>query len=393
MKILMIGQHYYPDNFRINEISQELVRQGNKVDIITGLPDYATGKVPKEYRFFRRRRENYGGVQVTRVPVIARRTGSCWRALNYVSFMINSTAKMWSKKKDYDVIFCYQTSPVMMANAAIAAKRMTGKPLFLYCLDLWPESLKVWNVDESSILYRIMSVYSRHIYKNCDRIGVSSKSFTQYLVNVNQVQEDQVIYLPQHAEDKFPDIIGRYLEKETIDFVFAGNVGSVQDIECVIRAVAEIKKPNPIQVHILGDGSELENCKMLARDLNVENKVCFYGRLPREELAQYYLLADAFLLTLKGDNFVGNTMPGKLQEYMAIGKPVIAAVRGAAKEVIEEADCGIVVNPSDAGALASAMERLSKADRKLGENGRKYYEENFTKKVFIDNLLSCLKEM
>lgn len=387
MKILIVGQYYYPDNFRINEISQALAQQGHTVDMLTGLPDYATGKVPKEYKHFRKRKENIGGVHVIRVPIIARRTGLLWRALNYVSFMINSTIYAAFCKKDYDIIVSYQTSPITMANAALKMKKRTNKKLFLYCLDIWPECLKAWNVKESSFLYKMMHRYSRNVYSKCDIIGVSSRPFIDYLAEVNGINKSKIQYIPQHCEDAFFDVCGKNIDNGIVDFTFAGNIGSVQDVECIIRAVARLKDLNNFKVHILGDGSELAHCKELSAQLTVQDKLIFYGRIDHERLKEYYEQTDAFLLTLKGNTVIGKTMPAKLQEYMSLGKPVFAATDGASKEIIAQADCGFVVNASDDEALAQSM-RCYIANpeqyRLFGENARNYFKKYFTKNAFME---------
>lgn len=396
MKILIVGQYYFPDNFRINEISQALVQRGNKVDVLTGLPDYSTSKVPTEYKYFKKRIETINGVTVYRVPIIARRRGILFRSLNYLSFLINSTLFTIFCKKDYDLIFAYQTSPITMANAAVKMKKRINKPLFLYCLDIWPECLKAWNISERSILFRLMHLYSKHIYNSSDIIGVSSQPFHEYLTKVNQVNPQKIKYLPQHCDNMFSNLAGKYISNDIIDFVFAGNIGSAQDFECIIKAISKIDKELKFKLHVLGDGSELIRCQELTERLNLQDKVTFYGRVSHEQLGKYYELADAFLLTLKGDTFMGSTMPAKLQEYMSIGKPIIAAIQGAASEVIKQAECGFVVNPSDDVALAEIMTvYVSNAEkyRYMGDNGRTYYQAFFTQDIFIENINKIFNEM
>ena len=394
MNILVVGQYFYPDNFRINEIAQELVKRGHQVTVLTGLPDYATGRVPKEYRRGRRRRETVEGVEVIRVPIIARRTGVLWRALNYLSFLISSSLYVSFHKLDCDVVFCYQTSPVSMAQAAVKAKKKTGKKLVLYCLDIWPECLKAWRVAESSPLFKAVHRYSRYIYGRCDTIAISSKPFREYLTQVNGVRDEKIVYLPQHAEDLYSDIAGQYVDNKSVDFLFAGNVGSVQNVDCILKAAARIDPKRAFHIHIVGDGSELENCRRLSRDLKIDSKVTFHGRYPLEEMQKFYLMADCFLLTLRGGDFIGKTLPAKSQGYLCAGKPVVAAIDGAAFELISEVDCGIAVPAGDDKLLAQAMENIidnPKRAREQGENGRKYFETYFTKDKFLNGLLQLIK--
>lgn len=393
MKILIVGQYYYPDNFRINEISYELVRLGNDVTVLTGLPDYSFGKIPNEYKWFKRRKEVINGVNIIRVPVIARRTGAIFRALNYVSFLISSSIRAAFLKKDFDAVFCYQTSPVTMAHAALKMKERLNKKLFLYCLDLWPESLKAWNIREDSAIFRAMCKYSSRIYNNCDIIGITSEPFLDYLTKTHGVDRSKIIYLPQHSDAiGIPPAAER--SEGNIRFTYAGNIGKAQDVQCIIRAAGRLREIPCFEVHIFGNGASFEDCKALARELDIMDKICFHGRVNREELMEEYIRTDAFLLTLKEEGFIGMTMPAKLQEYMSAGRPVIAAISGAAAQVIEKSKCGLVSGPSDDAALADNMRKFlfnPGEYKQMGANGYKYYKTNFTLDIFMERLTKILQ--
>lgn len=166
-------------------------------------------------------------------------------------------------------------------------------------------------------------------------------------------------------------------------------------MECVLRAVKHIKDIQ-FRLHIVGDGSCLDNCKQMVNEYSIEDKVIFYGRRPVDEMPKYYKLADACLITLKDDSMIGRTIPSKLQGYMAAGKVVIGAINGAAQDVIKEANCGLCVAASDDIALAEAMREFiinRKCYLNCGSNGREYFKKHFTKEIFMDNLEKKLKEM
>ena len=262
MKILLVSQHFYPDNFRVNDIAKELVAKGHDVTVLTSLPDYATGKVPADCKGLKNRKVEWNGVKVVRSFSVSRRSGLIFRMLNYVSFFLSSTLKALTFKEKFDVVMCYQTSPVLMANGAKAYAKKHKVPFFVYCLDLWPESLKAWHVGEGNPLFKLMNKYSMSIYNGADLVGVTSKPFMNYLHTVNKVPMDKMVYLPQHAESLD---LNEKMKGENTVFAFGGNIGSVQNIECIIRAVAEIRDLNGFSVEIYGDGSELQNCKKLDR--------------------------------------------------------------------------------------------------------------------------------
>lgn len=258
MKILIVSQHFYPDNFRVNDIAKALVENGHQVTVLTSLPDYATGKVPADCKGLKNRETEWNGVKVIRSFSIARRSGIIFRALNYVSFFLTSTFKARALKEKFDIVMCYQTSPVLMANGARACAKKQKIPFMVYCLDLWPESLKAWHVGEGNPLFKLMNAYSKGIYNSADLVGVTSKPFMNYLNKVNDVPMEKLVYLPQHAEPL--DLVKKEDSDQTV-FAFGGNIGSVQNIECIIKAVSKIRDLDGFSVEIYGDGSELENCK------------------------------------------------------------------------------------------------------------------------------------
>lgn len=394
MNILIVSQHFYPDSFRVNEIATELVKRGNKVTVLTSLPDYATGKVPKDCKGLKNRITNYNGVKVIRCFSVSRRTGVVFRALNYLSFCLSSTIKAKALKEKLDLVISYQTSPVLMANGARAAANKRKIPFLLYCLDLWPESLKAWGVGEGNPLFKIMHSYSKKLYNRADILAVSSKPFEDYLCNVNGVEKSKIHYLPQHSDDMNLPIKNN--NSSTLHLAFGGNIGSVQNIDCIVKAVALLKELDGFVVDIYGDGSELENCKKLCEELKVQEKIIFHGRVNRETLWEEYKNTDAFLLTLKSEGVIGLTAPAKLQEYMSGNRPIIAAIGGAAEEIISLSKCGVSVPAGDYKALANAIKDFvlnKEAYNSLAKNGRAYFEENFTLNKFMLSLEKLLNSL
>lgn len=394
MNIQIVSEFFYPDNFRINEIVPELVKRGHKVSVLTALPDYETGYVPKTYRKREKRRENCLGAEVRRVFTLERKTGVLHRALSYGSFLLNGTAyALFCKKPKCDAVFVYETSPVFQLFPGIILSQRAKCPLVFYCCDLWPESLKAWNVKESSLLFRAVLWFSRWMYKRCDVVAVTSKPFRAYMEDVGGVPKEKIVYLPQH----FADMEGTpfaYEENGRVDFLFAGNMGAVQNLDCVLRAAARMQPDKPFHIHFVGDGSEKEALELLAKDLRLDDKVTFHGRYPREEMARFYTMADCFLLTLRGGDMIGSTLPSKAQGYLCAGKPVVGAIDGAGAELIREADCGIAVPAGDEEALAKAMTEVTdrfEDYREKGKNGRRFYEDHFTMDQFMQGLEALLK--
>lgn len=397
MKILVVCQYYKPEPFRVSDICEALVEQGHEVTVLTGIPNYPMGNIYDGYQNKQKRQENLNGVRVFRHWTLPRKQGAIHRLLNYLSFPLSSSLAIWQNRykatdgSDFDVVLVNQLSPVLMATAGVVYKRKYKKPLLLYCLDLWPLSLTAGGVSEKSFLYRLFGRMAKKIYQASDRILVTSRNFTDYLVSEHGMNTEKISYLPQYAEDFFKPRFERE-DKTGFDFMFAGNIGASQDLDTVIEAAAKLEQTNQngeLRFHIVGDGSELEGLKNLVAEKNLKT-VIFYGRKPVEEMPALYELADAMLVTLAGASSLAETLPGKVQSYMAAGKPIIGAINGETQKVVDEAQCGLVGPASDVQALVDNILKFSALTQgqqlQLGRNARVYYEKHFTKQRFIDDL-------
>lgn len=395
MKILVICQYYYPERFLINDIAPELVKRGHMVTVLTGLPNYPSGVINKEYRHGNKRRELLDGVSVIRCFEIPRRKGKFNLLLNYISFALSSKMDIRSLGSEYDIVFCYQLSPITMVAPAIAFKKKYHKPILLYCLDLWPESALAHVHKESGLLYKAIKLYSKNIYRLCDRIAVTSKPFIEYFLAIIGLSFEKLVYIPQHADSNFLNLDLSSEDNGITDFMFAGNLGIGQNLETIIKAVQLLKNRKDFLVHFVGDGSKRVVLEQMTKDYGIGGKVIFHGQKEYAEMAEWYKKADALLITLRGNNYVGNTMPGKLQTYMTTKKPIFGAINGAARQVIEEAQCGACVQAEDYYGLASLMaEYIDYPERYLlcGVNAKRYFINNYSFPVFMDRLENELKE-
>lgn len=400
MKILVICQYYYPEPFRISDICEALVHRGHEVKVVTGYPNYPEGILYEGYGVGKNIDEVINGVTVHRCCTIPRKKGIINRFLNYYSYAISSTKYVKTKhcstsdNKPFDIVFCNQLSPVMMAYAAISYKKKYKVPAVMYCLDLWPESLISGGISRKNLIYKYYHYVSKKIYSQMDVILVSSRKFCEYINKEFKISSSKVKYLPQYAEDVFQEVSFKK-QNNVFNFMFAGNLGLAQSIETILKA-AILLEDKPVYFHIIGGGSEYEYLKKEGK--NIKN-VHFYGRKPLGEMNYFYSKADAMLVTMKDDPILNQTLPGKVQSYMAVGKPIIGAINGETKKVIEEAKCGYCGKSECAEELAdNILKFISKGtDRKtMGKNSRKYYEENYRKDLFIEKLednltFECIK--
>lgn len=387
MKILVVCQHYWPEPYPLPDICEELVKRGHTVHLITDVPNYPMGVVYPGYKNRQRRKEEHNGVQITRTFTIARRHNAIFRVLNYYSYAISSTLYAKSLKEDYDVVFTNQTSPVMMSSAAFAYAKKHGKKVVMYCMDLWPACLAAGGLSETSLIYKFFGKVSKRLYNKADRVLITSQMFRDYLVQQHGVDNEKIAYLPQYAAAGFEAAKTVPTQKNTVDLMFAGNIGAAQSISTIIEAADILKEEKQLRWHIVGDGSELENIKALAESKRLTN-VLFHGRKQPEEMPKYYAMADAMLVTLTKDRFISLTLPGKVQTYMAAAKPILGAANGEIPQVIEAAQCGYCVKAEDAAGLAKAVKKfINNSNKKqLGENAKQYYQEHFTRQHFTETL-------
>jgi len=391
--ILIVSQHYFPENFRITDIAETLVKLGNKVTVLCGWPNYPEGDIYEGYKGKDKKQhkeEIINGVKVLRCYEHPRRNSLFHLFLNYYSVSLSMIRKAKKLKEKFDCVFINQLSPVMQAWAGIAYAKKHNVKSYLYCYDLWPDSLAAGGVKKGSFIYNYYQKVSNKIYKNVDEILVTSKKFVDYFKKQHGITEN-VTYLPQYCEELYSNCEVND-SKEQFNYVFAGNVGKLQSVETIIRAADIIKNDKSIKIHVVGDGSCLEKCEKLSNDLDLKN-VIFHGRHPMEEMPKFYNMASAMLVTLRDDEVISNTLPGKVQSYMCAGKPIIAAINGETQMIMDEAKCGIYCNAEDHEELAKLMIDFKKMNiEEMAMNAKEYYSNNFKKDMFFKKLISIMEE-
>ncbi len=391
MKILVICQYYSPEPFRISDICEELVKKGHEVFVIAGVPNYPVGKIYKEYRYGNKRNEIINGVRVHRCFTIGRRSGAFFRFLNYYSYSFSSAIYTSLLREDFDVVFVNQLSPVMMARAAISYKKRHQTRMVLYCLDLWPESLTVGGIRKGSVVYRFFHKVSKKMYSKADQILVSSKSFSKYFRDEFGITNTS--YLPQYAETVFSAEKCRKEPGDTIDLMFAGNIGIAQSVDTIIYAAEKTRDIEKLYWHIVGDGSELVRLKGLSQALGLSN-VIFHGRQPLEAMPKYYSMADAMIVSMQKNDVISMTLPGKIQTYMVAGKPILGAIDGETTTIIAEAKCGLCCEAEDVNGFANIVRSFVEnfSSQQYGYCAWDYYNRMFSKEIIINKLSGILGE-
>ena len=397
MNVLYITQYYWPENYPSNDCVQGLLDVGCNVTVLTGMPNYPTGRFADGYGWTGPFRQTVGKVEIVRTPVFPRGTGSSVAlALNYVSFALFAIIFGLPRCRDrFDVIVVCQGSPVLITIPGIVARRLFGAPLVVWVLDLWPESLLLSGRALPRILRKIVTGVSTFIYSKCDRILVSSRGFEAPLRGRNKTAPIQ--YWPQWAPNPAPDSGAAIVPDLPIGFriCFTGNIGNAQNFEVILEVAEMLKGNDAIKWIIAGDGSRFEWLKEQVHARGLDKAMILLGRLPESAMPSLYAKSDALLVALAPSQVNAMTLPRKVVSYLAAGKPILACAEGETAETIKMASAGLTCAPEDASALAAAVEtlqRMSQAELQLlGANAAKYSAEHFMRSKLLDQLMVVLE--
>lgn len=405
MNILVVSQYFWPENFRLNDLVLGLSERGHKVTVLTGKPNYPDGAFFEGYGFLRPVRERYGEeVEVLRVPLLPRGSGRGARlAINYLSFVVfASLLGPLLCRGRYDSVFVYEPSPITVGLPAILLKKIKNAPLLFWVQDLWPESLEATGAVRSKRVLRYVARLARFIYEGCDRILVTSRGFVPRVVGVG-APPDRVYYWPQYAEALYKPVELEEAASERRELpdgfrvVFAGNIGAAQNFETILEAAKKLRAYPEVRWVIIGDGRRRRWVEERVRGLGLEDRVHLIGKRPAESIPRYSALADALLVTLKREEIFSLTVPGKVQSYLACGRPVVAALDGEGARIVDEARCGETAPAEDPDALARAVLNLYEASpeerQAMGRRARAYFEEHFEREKLLDRLEGWIREL
>lgn len=402
MRLLVVTQYFWPENFRVNDLVAELVSRGHEVTVLTGHPNYPSGnffptfvKAPDQFAEF-------AGARIVRVPHLARGKGGLRLGLNYLSFAASATlVGMWKLRgQGFDAVFAYEPSPITVGLPAVAMRWAKKAPLTFWVLDLWPETLSAIGVVKSPLVLRLIGGLVSFIYRGCDLILAQSRSFIPQ-IRKYAGERARVEYFPQWAESVFelaqvvpaPEV---KLAPDVFSVMFAGNIGDAQDFPAILAAAELLKDRPDIRWLIVGDGrmSGWLEQEVAARGL----QHCFHllGRFPVERMPSFFKHADALLMSLKDQPIFSMTIPGKLQSYLAAGLPLLAMLNGEGADVVRRAGAGLTCAAGDQQALAAAVVQLADLSptqrAEMGAHGLRASSEDFDRGRLIAQIEEWLSQ-
>jgi hypothetical protein len=397
LRILIVTQYFWPENFRINDIAKYLIKKNFKVDVLTGEPNYPSGYLSEDYILNRELYNKYNNINIFRVPIILRRGGSQFNLfLNYASFIVSGIffGLIKLRNREYDLIFTFGTSPITSAIPAVFISKIKRVKHILWVLDIWPDILKDLKYIKNRFLYQFISYTVKYIYKNCDKILVQSKGFIKIVKKYNKL--NKILYFPSWPEknqqsthsilEKEKEFIKKNFKKYSFKIVFTGNIGEAQNFDNILKAANILKDNKSICWIIVGTGRKIFELKLLLKNLKINN---FYFIGPREQgmMKLYHQIADILLVSLTGGNSLSQTIPGKVQTYLQSNKYILGFIKGETVNIIKESKVGEAVNPTNWRLLAKRINYLEKHRSIVQNVFKKKYGLNYANKIFKQKYL------
>ncbi|MDP9781248.1 glycosyltransferase family 4 protein [Pseudomonas fluorescens] len=398
LNILVVTQYFWPENMRINDLVRDFTQKGHSVTVLTGVPNYPEGEVFEAYKAAPAQFAEYQGASIVRVPMLSRGKRSIRLIFNYLSFFSSaSTLGTYALRgRRFDAVFVYAVSPIMAAIPALVIGRLKKAPVFIWVLDLWPDTLKAVGVLKQPALLSMVGRMVSWIYNRADYLLLQSNGFLENVKGycTRPIDPQRLIYFPSWAEDDFSEtadqstsILAR--EESVFTVVFAGNLGEAQDFPAILDAAEQLRGKVAVRWVIVGDGrmSQWLSQQVSARGLD---NVLLLGRHPLDAMPALFANADALLVSLKTNDVFEKTIPGKVQAYLASGRPLLGMINGEAARVIDESGAGFTCTSGDADGLARitrALADIAPPLRKvMGESGRDYYLQHYSKQRLLTRL-------
>ena len=402
-RILIYTNHYFPEQFKINDVVDWLKGDDFKIRVVTGIPNYPSGTIYKGYGFFSKNSvEIKDNLIINRLPLIPRGTGSkLFIVINYLSYFISTLAFTFYLiffKKKYDVVLVHHTSPFFISIAPIIYKIFRSSKNILWDLDIWPQTLEGMNIIKNKTLINSLEHIVKKIYKFYDEVLITSRSL-QTIIN-SRVDENQIHFFPNWADQeiesqKVLNDIETEIDDDFLNIMYMGNVGEAQDFDSVVKSL-KILKNIKIRLYIIGDGRYKSKFKELVNIGNLSSKIIFVEHQTLSNVYSYAIQSDFLFLSLKNEEIFEYTLPAKLQMYMSIGKPILAMISGEANNLINNSNVGIAVESGDYIKLADEINNIcnNKYDlKKMAYNSKQTYNLNFKSSLRREQIIKLIKSI
>lgn len=400
LRILVVSHCFDPEQFRINQVVSDLTKAGARPTVLTGQPNYPEGQVYPGFRAFAWTVDRHtDGYDIVRVPIVPRGKGrALGLILNYLSFILSGIAVgSWLLRgRRFDAVFVYATSPVIQGYVGLWFGMLKRARVIQWIQDLWPEALSATGFVRNEWLLAPVRWSVIAMYRASDLLLGQSHAFVRYLSN--QAGRTPVAFLPnpgEHPPVARPTAAGGIDLGPGFHIIFGGNIGKAQGIPNIVEAADLLRDDRDIRITLFGSGTMQTWAEAEIAQRGLPNmKLC--GRMPPEAMPGIYVQASALLLTLVDDPLIAQTVPSKLQSYLAAGVPIIAAVNGEAADIVRQSGAGITCSADDPAALAAAIrairEMTDESRKAMGEAGCRFFADHYNPDQLSRRLLSLMSD-
>lgn len=386
MRILFFAQWFDPEPMiKGARFVRALIERGHDVEVVTGFPNYPTGKLYPGYRVSLHKDDEVDGVEIHRVALYpSHDRSSLGRILNYFSFALSAAVHGLFRARDFDVLYVYPPIPAALAARLVGAVRR--RPYVMDIQDLWPDSVVKSGMPGVTWMGWIVGAMCRIAYSGAARITAQSRGIAARVAE-RGVPAEKIDVIYNWADEEVAAALGTcnlapYGFEGRFNIVYGGNLGAMQGLDTLVRAAHLARERAPrLQLTLIGNGVESGRLQELVEDL-VATNVRIESGVPRTQIGDIFAAADVLALHLINDPLFEITIPQKTQFYMAMGKPVLMGVKGEAASFIIQSRAGIAVEPGNVTAIADAMVQLATMPREelaaMGTRGKAAYRRTFS---------------
>ena len=392
LRILIVSPYFFPENFRINDVAQDLAKKSHEVSVLTGQPNYPHPDFFNEFRNKKIKNHVWENIKIYRVPIITRGNGGGFRRiLNYFSFTFSAT--LWvlrnAKNRQFDVVLTWASSPITSAIPSIVLRKRKKIPHAIWIQDMWPDTLADLGILKSTYLLNLLNRLVLFIYNRSDIIWSQSSGFQKTIASrIPAHQRVEILY--NWGDENLASITKPTIKEDSrLKILYAGNLGQAQLLDRLV-SIIELLKDENIFWTFIGGGSLEGWLRDEISKRNLDSSAQVIARVSPDVIPHFANWADILLLSLDAKGCFGLTIPSKLQTYMLWQKPILGLVGGDAAAEIEKAQCGLTANPDNLKSFVQKIHQFLEMPieqrQTYGENARRYAIRYFSKKEILDTL-------
>jgi glycosyltransferase involved in cell wall biosynthesis len=409
MKILLLHQYFLeeddPGGSRWNEMTRSWTDIGHEVTVIAGMMHYNGHQKRSEYKGIYFKKKQQGKVPVWRCHVSESYNRSYMgRLWGYFSFMFSSLwCGLTKVKGNFDVIIV-TSPPLFVGISGYVISRFKRMPLVFEVRDLWPESAIDTGVLKNKWIIKLAYAIESFIYRKSKLINVLTPAFLVTLRDKKKVPKDKLIFIPNAADFSLSENLMNSFDREQFRkdhhlngrfvITYVGAHGVANHLEQVLHAGKALEDTN-VEFLLIGDGNDKARLKQMAEAMQTTN-VRFVDPVPKTEVFKYILASEMGASILKKVDTFKTVYSNKTFDYMSCKKPILMAIDGVSRELVEKAKAGSYVEPENTEAYNQIIRQyLDDTDRlqREGENGYHFAHERFDRRVLAMEYLNHLKKM